>query len=106
MQKSLAVIPAKAGIQSFQDVLAPGFRRGDGFVEFCKNLTRKENQLFPILEAYGITAPPEVMWAVHDDIRASIKAAQKSIDQSEAHVAVPAVNEMIPSIRGMIYKEE
>ncbi|MBM3300014.1 MAG: hypothetical protein FJY85_08670 [Deltaproteobacteria bacterium] len=40
LQKSLAVIPAKAGIQSFQDVLAPGFRRGDGLVEFCKNLLR------------------------------------------------------------------
>jgi len=25
-----AVIPAEAGIQSFQDVLDPGFRRGDG----------------------------------------------------------------------------
>jgi len=38
LQKSLAVIPAKAGIQSFQDVLDPGFRRGAGFVEFCKSL--------------------------------------------------------------------
>jgi hypothetical protein len=25
----LIVIPAKAGIQSFQDLLDPGFRRGD-----------------------------------------------------------------------------
>jgi len=46
LQKSLAVIPEKAGIQSFQDVLDPsacsglrsGVRRGDGFVEFCRSL--------------------------------------------------------------------
>jgi len=29
MWKFLGVIPAKAGIQSFQAVLDPGFRRGD-----------------------------------------------------------------------------
>jgi len=30
LQKSFFVIPAKAGIQSFQSFLGPGFRRGDG----------------------------------------------------------------------------
>jgi len=40
LQKSLTVIPAKAGIQSFQEVLDPDFRRDDGLVEFCKRLIR------------------------------------------------------------------
>ena len=30
MWKLPGVIPAKAGIQSFQSLLDPGFRRGDG----------------------------------------------------------------------------
>jgi hypothetical protein len=30
------VIPAKAGIQFFQDVLDPGFRRGDASKEFLR----------------------------------------------------------------------
>jgi hypothetical protein len=38
LQKSFSVIPAKAGIQVFQGLLDPGFRRGNGFVEFCKSL--------------------------------------------------------------------
>ncbi len=38
MQKSFNVIPAKAGIQVFQDLLDPGCHRGGGFVEFCKML--------------------------------------------------------------------
>ena len=38
MQKSFNVIPAKAGIQVFQDLLDPGCHRSDGFVEFCKRL--------------------------------------------------------------------
>jgi len=36
LQKSLAVIPAKAGIQSFQDVLAPGFRRVTVLLSFAR----------------------------------------------------------------------
>jgi hypothetical protein len=31
------VIPAKAGIQLFQNVLAPGFRRGDDPREFFRD---------------------------------------------------------------------
>jgi hypothetical protein len=34
LQKSIIVIPAKAGIQSFQSVLDTGFCRCDGFGEF------------------------------------------------------------------------
>jgi hypothetical protein len=31
------VVPAKAGIQLFQDVLDPGFRRGDGPRDFLRD---------------------------------------------------------------------
>jgi hypothetical protein len=31
------VIPAKAGIQLFHDVLDPGFRRGDGLFDFLRD---------------------------------------------------------------------
>jgi hypothetical protein len=36
LQKSFYVIPAKAGIQSFQYILDPGFRRSDRINWFCK----------------------------------------------------------------------
>jgi hypothetical protein len=32
-----SVIPAKAGIQLFQDVLDPGFRRGDASRDFLRD---------------------------------------------------------------------
>jgi hypothetical protein len=34
---SLPVIPAKAGIQGKQELLDPGFRRGDGFYDFLRD---------------------------------------------------------------------
>jgi len=34
---SSSVIPAEAGIQEYQEVLDPGFRRGDGFDDFLRS---------------------------------------------------------------------
>ncbi len=34
---------------------------------------RKEYQLFPVLEKHGVSGPTQVMWAIHDDIRALLK---------------------------------
>ena len=38
---------------------------------------KKENLWFPIMERYGITAPPKVMWGVDDEIRDMIKALRR-----------------------------
>src|SRR5690625_946387 len=42
--------------------------------DFDKHYTRKENSFFPIMEKYGNTAPPQVMWGVDDEIRDLFKA--------------------------------
>ncbi|MDD3941914.1 MAG: DUF438 domain-containing protein [Sphaerochaetaceae bacterium] len=41
---------------------------------------KKENLWFPIMERYGITAPPKVMWGVDDEIRDMIKALRRDLD--------------------------
>ncbi|HXX58155.1 MAG TPA: DUF438 domain-containing protein, partial [Thermodesulfovibrionales bacterium] len=48
---------------------------------------RKENQLFPVLEVHGISGPSEVMWAIHDDIRQTLKYARAQT----AELQVPLV---------------
>jgi DUF438 domain-containing protein len=66
---------------------------------------RKENQLFPKLEAYKVTGPSSVMWALHDDIRAAIKIARSELAEGMPK-AVTSLKEIIIAIRDMIYKEE
>jgi hypothetical protein len=44
-----------------------------------KHYSRKENLIFPYLEKAGITAPPQVMWGVDNEIRDKIKAAKKEL---------------------------
>jgi DUF438 domain-containing protein len=67
---------------------------------------RKENQLFPALERHGVTGPTQVMWAVHDDIRANLKDALDRTGTGAASEAVGSMEELSTAIRDMVYKEE
>jgi len=67
---------------------------------------RKENQLFPMLEAHHFTGPSQVMWSIHDDIRASLKQAREALAAADPQGALTSLKEAIQAIRDMIYKEE
>jgi DUF438 domain-containing protein len=74
--------------------------------EINTHYTRKENQLFPMLEAHHFTGPSQVMWSIHDDIRAQMKQAREAFASNEPQQTVTALKEAIQAIRDMIYKEE
>ncbi|MFX0115948.1 MAG: DUF438 domain-containing protein [Candidatus Hodarchaeota archaeon] len=72
-------------------------------LELDKHYLRKENLLFPFLEARGITGPPSVMWGLHDEIRAGLKQVEKSFDPA----SIPTiVLPLLETITGLIWKEE
>ncbi len=48
-----------------------------------KHYRRKENLLFPFLEAKGITGPPVVMWGKHDETRAYLKNAIEALQNAK-----------------------
>jgi DUF438 domain-containing protein len=57
--------------------------------------TRIENQLFPILENLDISGPAQVLWAVHDEIRAGFKENK-----------LENIEELLEKVDEMVYKEE
>ena len=67
---------------------------------------RKENQLFPVLEKHGISGPSEVMWAIHDDIRQTLKYAKAQISELQVPLVYGTLKYLLQSISDMIYKEE
>ena len=73
--------------------------------EIEKHYLRKENQLFPRLEAKGMSGPSQVMWAVHDDIRAALKIAREQASSGDPRISL-TLEELSITIRDMIYKEE
>ena len=73
-----------------------------------KHYSRKENLIFPYLEKYGITSPPQVMWGVDDEIRAMIKAAKLSLTtyKGDKNQVKEKLEEALHHIKEMIFKED
>jgi hypothetical protein len=78
----------------------------DDLARLDQRYARKENQLFPMLEAHHFTGPSQVMWAIHDDIRAKIRAAREKLDAGDGPGSMAEVLDVLGPIREMIYKEE
>ncbi len=78
------------------------------FYDIDKHYSRKENLIFPFLEAAGVTAPPKVMWGVDDEIRQKIKDAKKSLVEFSGDVknVEEKLNAAIVQAGEMIFKEE
>lgn len=74
-----------------------------------KHYTRKENTLFPLMDKYGITAPPQVMWGVDDKIRGLIKHANQLVKQDplpDKYEIETAIEAACKEVTEMIFKEE
>lgn len=78
----------------------------DRLSEIDIHYTRKENQLFPMLERHHFTGPSQVMWSFHDDIRAHLKKTREAFAQQDPERTVFSLKEAIKAARDMIYKEE
>jgi DUF438 domain-containing protein len=78
----------------------------DRLSEINTHYIRKENQLFPMLEAHHFTGPSQVMWSIHDDIRAQLKQAREAFGGNDPVQTVSALKAAIQAVRDMIYKEE
>jgi len=68
--------------------------------------TRKENQLFPVLEAHGVEGPTKVMWGLDDDIRGRLKTARSLLEAGDAASIAGTLPETLTMVGDMIYKEE
>lgn len=68
--------------------------------------TRKENQLFPLLEKNNVTGPTQIMWTIHDDIRGLLKGAKDDLRKNKLSTLPATVKDIIGQVAGMIYKEE
>lgn len=107
---------AAADLDALPDGAAPGasllrlHARLNALADVEKHYLRKEHLLFPFLEKHGITGPPKVMWAKHDEARALLRAALEAVaaaPAAEARAVVAlAVRPAAQAIHDMIDREE
>lgn len=67
---------------------------------------RKENELFPVLERHGVTGPSQVMWGVHDAIRAQLKEVGSLLAAEDFKGATTSGASLARAIIEMVYKEK
>jgi hypothetical protein len=71
-----------------------------------RHYLRKENQLFPFLEGRGIVGPPQVMWAIHDEVRALLKKTRAAANGVDRALLLQSGPELVQKVLDMIYKED
>ena len=107
---------AKALLEAIKDADNPleyfAAKRGiisgiEDLSEIIRHYERKENQLFPIMESHGLTAPPQVMWELHDDIRAMFKKVRTELaNDDDVGTTLTTVHNLAIAVCDMIHKEE
>jgi uncharacterized protein len=78
----------------------------DALAQVELHYLRKENQLFPYLERYGLAAVPQVMWAVHDDVRRLLKVCREALGHGDAARLAQEAPALVRTVTEMVYKEE
>lgn len=74
--------------------------------EIEKHYVRKENQLFPALEAKKFTGPTKVMWGKHDEIRNLFKNTESMLRDKEWEGVLKQLKSLVSAIKKMIFLEE
>ncbi len=111
--KQFAELTTLSGDADATEILGQLRLRFSRLADVGKHYSRKENLVFPYLEAKGITGPPTVMWGKDDEVRTAVKAAiealqyQGSVSADDAQSVVELVlRPATEAIKEMIFKEE
>ena len=91
--------PGDREIEAFRE-------RFEAFREIEKHYARKENQLFPPLEATGFTGPTKVMWGKHDEIRAHLKSAADLLAAGDWAGLKERFGTLASAVKKMMFLEE
>lgn len=101
-----SILPALKDFEADESKIDVLLNRFSKLLDIDKHYSRKENLVFPYLEKYNITAPPQVMWGVDDEIREAIKDTIQEIKNKNKDLIIDKVKETINNINEMIFKEE
>ena len=82
------------------------FELYDKLKEFRVHLSRKQNQLYPMLEKKGFDRPTTTMWTLDDFIRDEISEARTLLESGKEDEFIELQTTLVADIRDLITKEE
>lgn len=82
------------------------FELYDKLREFRIHLSRKQNQLYPVLEKKGFTRPTTTMWTLDDFIRDEISELRALLEADKAEEFIEKQTTLVEDVRDLMTKEE
>ena len=77
----------------------------DSLAEWRIHLSRKQNQLYPMLENHGFDRPTRIMWTFDDDVRDAISASYALLREDKYEEFLASVPETLAKLRDLNSKE-
>ena len=77
----------------------------DSLAEWRTHLSRKQNQLYPMLEDHGFDRPTRIMWTFDDAVRDAISASYALLREDKYEEFLAAVPETLAKLRDLNSKE-
>ena len=78
----------------------------DRIAAFRIHLSRKQNQLYPILEQKGFDRPTTTMWLLDDFVRDEIRDAKNLIEEDKEEEFLAMQPTIVADVRDLLQKEE
>ena len=78
----------------------------DQIAAFRIHLSRKQNQLYPILEQKGFDRPTTTMWLLDDFVRDEIRDAKNLIEEDKEEEFLAMQPTIVADVRDLLQKEE
>ena len=77
----------------------------DSLAEWRIHLSRKQNQLYPMLEDHGFDRPTRIMWTFDDGVRDAISASYALLREDKYEEFIASVPETLEKLRDLNSKE-
>ena len=77
----------------------------DSLAEWRTHLSRKQNQLYPMLEDHGFDRPTRIMWTFDDAVRDAISASYALLREDKYEEFLASVPEILAKLRDLNSKE-
>lgn len=77
----------------------------DSLAEWRTHLSRKQNQLYPMLEDHGFDRPTRIMWTFDDAVRDAISASYALLREDKYEEFIASVPETLAKLRDLNSKE-
>lgn len=99
------VVEAEALLRETHFIKNPWLALFDAFNQWRVHLSRKQNQLYPMLEQHGFDRPTRIMWTFDDGVRDAIRDSYALLRDNKEQAFLASMPDTLEKLRDLNSKE-